>query len=791
MNEKQLAVTQESKAEPILPQLSETLLSGQHTPVNPPPASPPPANPAWPVKNLGKYEVTGILGRGGMGLVLKAHDPQIDRDVAIKLLAEQLAADERALSRFQAEAKAAGKLNHPNVVSIYEIGQDGDRHILVLEYVPGGSLNDRLTEGKIYSVLEATKAVLDACKGLIAAHAVGLIHRDIKPANFLWAADGSVKITDFGLAKVAAAEASQQLTQAGLVIGTPFFMSPEQCQAQTVDARSDIYSLGATYYTLLTGQNPYPNSESVPQVMYNHCHGPIPDPRSISPDIPIACTHIIAKAMAKSPDDRYQSVHEMQADLAAVAATLSGQTQIALPSQSGAALASTVTNFEQPALRPGRRLLLAMLALFVICGAGAAAFFAWRSVRGSSQPMPIAGPTGEPIEVGILHSLTGAMANSEMVVVDATMFAIDEINQQGGLLGRPIKAIVADGRSDPETFAREAERLITKEEVCTVFGCWTSASRKTVKPVFEGHDHLLIYPLQYEGCETSPNIVYMGAAPNQQIIPAVEWAVKDLGKKRFFLIGSDYVFPRTANAVIKDYLARLGGEVVGEAYLPLGSLEVHQAVDRIVAAKPDMILNTINGDTNTPFFRALRSAGIKTGETPVLSFSVGEQELRTLSLADIVGDYAAWTYFQSVDTPSNASFVKSFHEKYPQRPVTDAMEAAYDGVKLWAKAAEDAKSVEPKKIRRAMLTQRFQGPGGEVRLDADTQHCFKTPRIGQIEADGQFKIVWEAPHPLPPAPYPPTRSAEDWRAFLHDLYSSWGNRWSAPDESTSPSTPQP
>lgn len=783
MDEKQLALTQESKAEPQAPGFSDTRPSSQHTPLNPFEASAPLAASVDLVgKSLGKYLIVGVLGQGGMGIVLRGHDPQIDRDVAIKLLAEPLAADERALSRFLAEAKAAGKLNHPNVVSIYEICQDGNRHFLVLEYVPEGSLNDRLSEGGAYSVLEATKAMIDACKGLAAAHAAGLIHRDIKPANFLRAADGSVKITDFGLAKAAAAlEVSRQLTQAGLVVGTPFFMSPEQCQAQPVDARSDIYSLGATYYALLTGKNPYAEADSVPQLMYNHCHAAIPDPRAASPAIPLACSQIIARAMAKAPEDRYQSAGELQADLEAVAATLSGQAQIALPSQAGVPGTSAPTAAWQPAARSRRNMLAAGLGLLLLGGAGAAVFFEFRSKENATPGTPVVAADAEPIKVGVLHSLSGPMANSEMVVVDATLFAIDEINQKGGLLGRQIKPIVADGRSDPETFAREAERLIDHDQVCTVFGCWTSACRKTVKPVFEEHNHLLVYPLQYEGCETSPNIVYMGAAPNQQIIPAIEWAVKQQGKKRFFLIGSDYVFPRTADAVIKDYLTQLGAEVVGEEYLPLGGLDVAAAVEKIVAAKPDMILNTINGDTNTPFLRALRAAGIDPRTLPTLSFSIGEQELRTLSPGDVVGDYAAWTYFESIDSPTNKAFVERFHEKYPQRPVTDAMEAAYDGVMLWAAAVKDAGSLEPKKIRRAMLTQRLEGPDGEVRLDPDTQHCYKTPRIGQIGADGKFKIVWSAEKSLAPAPYPPTRSAEAWRAFLHDLYVSWGDRWSAPD----------
>ena len=282
-------------------------------------------------------------------------------------------------------------------------------------------------------------------------------------------------------------------------------------------------------------------------------------------------------------------------------------------------------------------------------------------------------------------------------------------------------------------FAREAERLISQEQVCTIFGCWSSAGRKMVKPVVEAHDHLLLYPVQYEGLETSPAIVYLGAAPNQQILPAVDWAVHTLHKKRFFLIGSDYVFPRAANAIIKDHLKSLGGEVAGEKYIPLGSSSTDAAVAAIVQAKPDMILNTINGDSNITFFRDLRAAGVKSATTPTLSFSISEQGLRSLGANVLAGDYSAYTYFQSLDTPENRDFVRKFHDKYPQRAVTDPMETAYVGVKLWALAVKEAQSLDPKRIRRSILTQKVMGPGGEVRIDPDTQHAYRTPRIAQVQ----------------------------------------------------------
>jgi urea transport system substrate-binding protein len=742
------------------------------------------ATGAWVGRKLGKYQITAVLGQGGMGVVLKAHDPMIERDVAIKVLAEHLAADALALERFLAEAKAAGKLNHPNVTAIYEIGQEGTTHYLVLEYVAGGSLGDRLEKHEPFSVLSATQALMDACKGVAAAHDGGMIHRDIKPANFMLAASGSIKIADFGLAKTVS-DSTRNLTQAGMLVGTPFFMSPEQCEARPLDRRSDIYSLGATYYSLLSGKLPYQETQTVTQLMYLHCHGPVPDPRSVNPAIPEACSRIVARAMAKSPEERYQSAGEMLTDLQALYATLSGHTQIVLPSETGLVRPLSMTGPAGPK-RPARRWpwLVAPLILLALIGLGLVLWQPWH--KAPEQPHAAVPPPGDdPIKVGVLHSLSGTMSSSEAVVVSAVRFAFDEVNASGGVLGRPVKTVVADGRSDWPTFAREAERLISEEKVCTVFGCWTSASRKTVKPIFERHDNLLIYPLQFEGLEESPAIVYLGAAPNQQIIPAVEWAVRDQKKKRFFLIGSDYVFPRAAHAIIKDQLKRLGAQVAGEEFVPLGSQNLEAAVSAIVRAKPDMILNTINGDSNTAFFRLLRAAGVTPAAVPTLSFSVGEQELRTLNAPDAAGDFAAWTYFQSVQTPENAEFVRRFHDKYEWNSVTDPMETAYVGVKLWAAAVNEAQSLEPKKIRRALLSQHLKGPDGEVRVDADTQYCFRTPRIGQIQGNGQFKVVWTAPEPVRPEPYPSSRTAEAWRGFLSDLYTGWGNRWAAPETDVS------
>jgi urea transport system substrate-binding protein len=384
-----------------------------------------------------------------------------------------------------------------------------------------------------------------------------------------------------------------------------------------------------------------------------------------------------------------------------------------------------------------------------------------------------------PIKVGILHSLTGTMAISERSVADGTLLAIEEINKNGGVLGRPLVPVLIDGASDWDKFAAEAENLIVKEKVEVIFGCWTSASRKRVRPVVEQYQHLLFYPVQYEGLEASPNIVYTGAAPNQQILPAVKWSLDNLGK-RIFIVGSDYVFPRSAAAIMKDAIAQLGGEVVGDEYVLLGSTNVDAMIAKILEAKPDVIMNNINGDTNLAFFKKLKEAGITAQQLPVFSFSIAEDELRVMDVADMVGHYTAWNYFQSVPSETNKKFVHAYKEKYGQTRVTDdPIEAGYIGVYLWAEAVKKAKDPAVGKVLAALGNQSFEAPGGLVYVDKSTQHCWKSVYIGKFNAQGQVDIVWQSGRPIQPIPYPSTRTQGEWERFLINLYEGWGKAWAA------------
>ncbi|MCL2924121.1 MAG: urea ABC transporter substrate-binding protein [Trichodesmium sp. MAG_R04] len=361
----------------------------------------------------------------------------------------------------------------------------------------------------------------------------------------------------------------------------------------------------------------------------------------------------------------------------------------------------------------------------------------------------------DKIKVGILHSLGGTMAISETTVVEAEKLAIEEINAAGGVLGKQIEAIIEDGASDWPTFAEKANKLIDQDKVVTVFGCWTSASRKSVLPVFESKNHMLWYPVQYEGQECSKNIFYTGAAPNQQIEPAVNWLLENKGKE-FFLVGSDYVFPRTANTIIKEQLKAKGGATIGEDYLPLGNTEVTPIITKIKQALPNggVIFNSLNGDSNVAFFKQLKGAGITPEKYPVMSVSIAEEEVRQIGKEFLIGHYAAWNYFQTVDTEANKKWVESFRAKYGAERVTnDPMEAAYIMVYLWKQAVEKAGTADDlEAVRMAAIGQTFDAPEGLVKMNAN-HHISKTVRIGQVRDDGLFDIVWSTKEPIDPIPW--------------------------------------
>ncbi|MBC8283674.1 MAG: urea ABC transporter substrate-binding protein [Nitrospinae bacterium] len=393
----------------------------------------------------------------------------------------------------------------------------------------------------------------------------------------------------------------------------------------------------------------------------------------------------------------------------------------------------------------------------------------------------------ETIKVGILHSLSGTMAISETSLKDVALMAIEEINAKGGVLGKKLEPVVVDPASNWPLFAEKARELIEKQKVAVTFGCWTSVSRKSVLPVFEELNGLLFYPVQYEGEESSYNVFYTGAAPNQQAIPAVEYLMSEDGggAKRFVLLGTDYVYPRTTNKILNYFLKSKGinKKDIMEAYTPFGHSDYQTIVadiKKFAAGKPTAVISTINGDSNVPFYKELANQGLKAEDIPVVAFSVGEEELRGIDTKPLVGHLAAWNYFMSIENSENKAFIKKWNSyvkknKLPggsKRVTNDPMEATYIGIKMWAQAAEQAGTTNVDAVRQAIGGQTVKSPSGfEITMDAKNHHLHKPVVIGEIQEDGQFEVVWKTDGPI---------RAQAWSPFIPDSakkVADWTYPW--------------
>ena len=363
----------------------------------------------------------------------------------------------------------------------------------------------------------------------------------------------------------------------------------------------------------------------------------------------------------------------------------------------------------------------------------------------------------DTIKVGVLHSLSGTMAISETTLKDTVLMMIDAQNKKGGLLGKKLEAVVVDPASDWPLFAEKAAQLLEKDKVAVVFGCWTSVSRKSVLPVFEKDDGLLFYPVQYEGEESSKNVIYTGAAPNQQAIPAVDYLMKEVGVKRWVLEGTDYVYPRTTNKILEAYLKLKGvnSEDISINYTPFGYSDWQSRVAAIKkfgsAGKKTAVVSTINGDANVPFYKELGNQKISAEDIPVVAFSVGEEELSGIDTKPLVGELAAWNYFESINTPANKAFIQQWHAfiKNPKRTTNDPMEATYIGFNLWVKAVQKANTTAAEKVIATLPGLETPNLTGGVAKVLPNHHITKPVYIGEVKADGQFNVVWKSAGEVP------------------------------------------
>lgn len=782
---------------------SEILMEGPGGHRPPPPAADTPTTRTFPFLSppqeagemgwLGHYRIHRVLGEGGMGFVFDAFDTSLQRRVALKILKPDLAANLSFRERFLLEARAAAALPDEHIITIYQVGMENDVPFLAMKFLYGESLEQRLAREGRLPPREILRIGREIALGLSAAHDRGLIHRDIKPAN-LWletpppeqgAANTQrlsfehlyrVKILDFGLARPI--HDSRRLTATGLIVGTPQYLAPEQARGLPLDHRCDLFSLGIVLYRLATGALPFDGSDTLAQLTALAIAEPQPI-EELAPDVPAELRRLIHLLLARDPDRRPQTARAVVESLRALEKGESLPTQVERAGGGGPAAGQGKPRRLGPPNKRRRWLLASGLLGLLFVGGGL-----WGWFRYHPAGIGAFGSDKEPIKVGILFSERGPMASSGSANHEAADLAIDELNKQGGLLGRRIVALHEDGASNERVFVEAAEKLITEDRVCVLFGTRASVNRKAVKEVVEAHDHLLFYPMQFEGLEDSPNIVYLGAAPNQQMFPALEYMLGEKGKRRLFLIGSDYVYPHAAHAILRDYVnSRFpDAKILDEQYIPYGGTEVQKTIRAILDAKPDLIINTINGDTNSALFRELYKSDLRADRTPVLSFSLSKNDLLSIGEA-CVGHYAAWSYFQMLDRDKSKAFVRKFQKQTnARRVISDPMETVYFGIHLWAKAVQAAQTTEPQAVRDAIGGMTWEAPEGTVRIDRKTHYTWRVMRIIRVNKEGHFELVSETDGPIPPEPFPSTRSRAKWKTFLDDLYTGWGNRWIAPDK---------
>jgi urea transport system substrate-binding protein len=770
-----------------------------------------------------------MLGKGGMGVVYEGVDAGLKRNVAIKFLPEEVLKKTDVIDRFMREAQVTARLSHPNIIAIFDVSKDDRGCYMVMELLSPASAGSHLKKKGPYPWPVATRIIADCCAALKVAHDAGIVHRDIKPDNILFSQSGVVKLVDFGLVKLM--EDDLHLTQSGMLCGTPMYMSPEQASSKSMDRRSDLYSLGATYYALLTGRAPF-TGDGVPQILLAHLKDPTPDPRELVSDIPQECVQVLMKAMEKDREVRYQDAAEMSADLeiiltgipnrnasiftmvegSASAGPISGPVlrsgQLgggSLRSQTGARLSGvgSTTRVEvgaADAARQGRRGFFALAGLGLLALAGGGAYFVRKELRdGHKAPVgdqaqgtgSVVKQAGPPIKVGVLHSLSGPLAVSERPLSDASLLAIEEVNARGGVLGRQLEPVVLDGKSEvtaDSAFTHAAARLLEKEKVAVVFGGYGSSGRKFILPYFEKSDQLLFYPAPYEGLEESQNVIYTGSTPNQLGAPAVHYCVEVLKRKSFYLIGTDGLRAHAFNAIIEDIIQAQGGKVVGSHYALVGEAQFAPVVKKIKKSRPDVILNMLVGDSLVSFFKALLDEDIAAATLPVVSFTMGENELLQLGDLSLGGNYVARTRFQAAPgAAADDTFTSRFKRKYgAHRAVSDVMESAYYGVLLWAAAVEKAGSEDVNLVRQALKSQEYVLGGVRIHIDPSTQHAWKVFQIGKISADNTVQVELTTKEPLPPIPYPPPRTRAEWDAFRQELYEKWGKNWANPQKPKAP-----
>jgi urea transport system substrate-binding protein len=529
-------------------------------------------------------------------------------------------------------------------------------------------------------------------------------------------------------------------------------MAPEQARGQTaaIGPATDVYGLGAVLYEMLCGQPPF-HADSDWMTMHQVVTREPEPVHDVRRDCPAELEAICLRCLAKDLHDRYPSAEALADDLRRF---LDGQPVLAPLGD-----------------RQSRRAWLVATAVTALGSVGAAAAV---RVAGRKPAIPI----------GILQSQTEFMGDTGQAVINATLLAVDEVNRSGGVLGHALRPLVGDGQSDELVFVSEAQRLFGTQSVAVLFGCLTSTHRRAVVPVARDYGRLLVYAGETEGLERAPEVVCLGPLPNQTILPALSWFRTELGKRRFFVVGSDTVYARAVRAIIGDSAPALGIDLAGESYADPNDVVgwAVKTVSQIETTGPDAVVTLLQGKANLAFIHRLRTRGITPRRIPTLSCTFTEHDLRNI-LGQMAGDYLCGHYYQSLPTPENQRFLEQISES-PRLGgnlvVSDAMVAAYMGVHLWSAAVARAGTFEDfGAVRRAVVALSLPGPGGTVRLDPQSQCDAKFARVAQVGANREIAILWSSPAPVKPIAYPATRTRDQWDELILSLHDRWHGRWSS------------
>lgn len=780
---------------------------------------------------LGFYSIRRVLGSGGMGVVFEAVDQRLSRTVALKVLRPELA-DESYVERFRQEARLAASLSDEHIVTIFEVGITNNVPFIAMEFLHGETLDARLNRDSWLPVEESLSLLKQVAQGLSTAHAAGLIHRDIKPAN-IWLECHKdtkqfkrVKILDFGLAKEVAKESN--LTAAGMVVGTPSYMAPEQVYGLPCDQRTDLFSVGCVLFRMLSGKPPFRGENTLAVLEATVDEGPAPDLKTEGRKTPKAVMRVLEQLLEKNPDDRPasarvlidtievilrggQAIHQADKSVLAPGA--------ALPARKGKRVGWWV------AISGAVAVLTVVTSVLLFLMSGKPSSTDGNKGDGTSQAKDPDAPAvvakGSPVKVGVLFSQSGRLAPTEQPIRRAVLKALGDQTAEGRSAtpvgGHPVTIVMADGGSEPAQFVREARRLVS--EGCEViFGCWTSSARREVVETLEKHEDgkhncILFYPVHFEGMEDSSHAVYLGSLPDQQADRTLEFARRELTrgkpKAKVFIAGGDYVYPRAAAEVVRMLVeTRFANdfEIAGQAFVPLklpGLIE-RDVLPAIARTRPDIIISLFAGlDMNDRFVTGMRHHETKAAPIPIFNFSLSENELQNMNDHDILpGEYMACSYFGSIAASrENVAFKEQFRAGSSQPVVSEAMEKAYHGVKMWQEArARLGDKPAAADLRKALLEMRVPSVlDGSEKLSAPgsaplSLYASQRIHIGRILEGREISMATNParapifqpdpfPGPTPLATRPPEESAkarQAWTAYLEGLRKAYGGAWENP-----------